>query len=604
MRSSCLSFLISLICGPAWATSTWIAASNRPQDVQVTIDDPRTVDGDIVVIPSGTVSWSYGVNITKHITLQGSTVCANTGYHGVETTNNAKATDLTTIIDNIADRDSGYFFAIDVPAKTPDTLVRLTGITIVGNGNLRTNNGGAIRIVSHCKKIRIDNCHFKGQLTFNPSIESKYAYWWGLIDHCIWDLNKISSGFSPGEGIAVGNGQWPAADGATAQGPYGDGSWADDSHWGTEQFEFIEDCTFNHIEGGALDSYSGGRAVIRHNWFSNMGTQVHGTETSGRTRGGRAEEVYRNMFNWHQPLPPTGLKSPEFRSGTILFHHNTYKMDDGLSLRAGALRLTVYRLFYPFNVWGGACGVTVNSSTLAIKPNYLDEIATTGGPNLNGVYYDSKATATPVTSSGDPIYNRLIDRSVTFPMNGSLTPTDGSAYVIVNLSQILRQKYGSRNATSSFITSVLNHSTVTVSSQSGYLGNVLTSPQGVNGPNVRFFAGDHYQIRRILVPLDQPGRGKGNVIVGSIPKDVDQPNPNQDLDPCYAWENRILATNAIVDIQSEQPTIKEGRDFYNHSARPVGPQTGDGRRRNGTPIWTAGNPYTEYIYPHPLQRSN
>jgi hypothetical protein len=278
-------------------------------------------------------------------------------------------------------------------------------------------------------------------------------------------------------------------------------------------------------------------------------------------------------------------------------------MDDGLSLPAGVLRLTVYRLYYPFNVWGGACGVTKNSSTGALKPNYLDKIATTGGPNLNGVYYDSNATKTPVTSSGEPIYNRLVDSSVVFPTDGSLTPTDGSAYAIVNLSQSLSQKYQSKNFTSSYITSVLNSHTLEVSNQTGYLG-VTTSPSGVNGPNVRFFAGDHYQIRKILVSLDQPGRGKGNVIVGKIPKDTVQTNPDQDLDPCYAWENRILGTNAIVNIESQQPTIMEGRDFYNHSARPTGPRAGDGERRDGTPIWTVGNPYREYTYPHPLQLSN
>jgi len=606
MRSIYLPLLVCLLSGQIAVASTWIAASNRPQDVQAAIDDPRTVDGDTVFIPSGTVSWTQGVTITKHISVKGSTVCSNTGYHGVETSNNARATDLTTIVDNIADRVAGYFFKIAVPTKTPDILVRLSGITFRGNPNLRANNGGAIRIASQCEKVRVDNCHFVGQLTFNPSIGSQYAYWWGVIDHCIWDLQRTSSdptAAPPGEGIAVGNGLWPAYGGTEPMGPYGDGSWADESHWGSEKWEFIEDCTFNHTYGGGVDSYSGGRAVIRHNWFSNMGTQVHGTESSGRPRGGRAEEVYDNMFNWHKPLPPNGVRSPELRSGSILFHHNTYKMDDGLSLPTGALNLTVYRLFYPFTVWGGACGVTIDSSTLAVKPNNLDKVANSGGPNGNGVYYDSKATATPINSFGDPVYNTLIDRNVAFPTDGSLTPNDGSAYVVVNLTQILKQRYKTKNPASSYITSVQNSHTITVAGQSDRLGSV-TSPQGVNGANIRFSPGDHYQIRKVLVALDQPGRGRGDLIEGKIPKDTAQPYPNQELDPCYAWENRILGTHAIVNIQAEQPTIREGRDFYNQAARPAGPQPGDGRRRDGSAVWTAGNPYTEYTYPHPLQRSN
>src|SRR5262245_36813790 len=83
-------------------------------------------------------------------------------------------------------------------------------------------------------------------------------------------------------------------------GRYGDGSWAGPTNFGSSQFLFIEDNTFNcHLPPYVLpitDSYGGGRFVVRYNTIHDGMVGGHGTESTGRIRGVRAVEVYNNTY--------------------------------------------------------------------------------------------------------------------------------------------------------------------------------------------------------------------------------------------------------------------------------------------------------------------
>src|SRR4029077_9283341 len=98
-------------------------------------------------------------------------------------------------------------------------------------------------------------------------------------------------------------------------GTQGDGSWAAPANYGSSQFLFIEDNTFNP---STTDAFAGARFVVRHNNILNGWVYAHGTESTGRTRGCRAIEVYNNIF--------TGSNTNRFlgtvRSGGVLFHDN------------------------------------------------------------------------------------------------------------------------------------------------------------------------------------------------------------------------------------------------------------------------------------------
>ena len=97
---------------------------------------------------------------------------------------------------------------------------------------------------------------------------------------------------------------------------------------------------------------------------------------------------------------------------------------------------------------------------------------------------------------------------------------------------------------------------------------------GRAGP-LTFNKGDIYEIWRINHSLDQPGLGKGNLLKGlpGLPAKW----PNQVTEPCYSWNNTQDGT--AVNLSSTQPSIREGRDFFNETPRPG---------------------YRPYIYPHPL----
>jgi hypothetical protein len=100
---------------------------------------------------------------------------------------------------------------------------------------------------------------------------------------------------------------------------------------------------------------------------------------------------------------------------------------------------------------------------------------------------------------------------------------------------------------------------------------------------------DQYQIHKLLIALDQPCRGKGNLITGSDTAPVNSTTgtpyqTHQVLEPCYSWNDKYAPTNAAVNVHAfvSPAIIVAGRDFFNNTPMPG---------------------YTPYIYPHPLTRS-
>jgi hypothetical protein len=75
--------------------------------------------------------------------------------------------------------------------------------------------------------------------------------------------------------------------------------------------------------------------------------------------------------------------------------------------------------------------------------------------------------------------------------------------------------------------------------------------------------------------IDQPGRGKSNVLSGATPSPVAW--PNQTLAPVYVWNN--TGYNA-AQATSDSTNVQQNRDYY---------------------VGTAKSGYTAYTYPHPLR---
>jgi len=493
-------------------------------------------EGDTVIVPAGETSWTSTLVITKGITLQGATrIDGNL--------NSPVITDKTVILDDVtrqnrthpqakqqqglpqrptvvssgrqsirgqrgaaarlngtADPNTGHMPAMIVARLKPNQLFRLTGFTFkYGSVTTYAQNGG-VHLMGTCPSARIDHCHFD-QLYANPFIMTRGQIY-GVVDHCVFDERPRALTFQ------VYHDGWGGH-------THGNGSWADNSYFGSEKFLFIEDNTFRNANGyksNGVDSYGGARYVARHNYLVDTPIGGHGTESSGRFRGVRAVEIYNNTFLWSL-VDPRG----QLRSGTMLQFDNVWTGRE--DPRSKSTRLTCYRQFRPFPLWGGANG-----------NNRLDS------NDSHGLYASGKHTG------GN-------DSATLVVANAGWKDNQWVGYTVTNTTQRLKSKIGAVFHPSSYV--VANTiDTIT-----------FARDESFGGPNITFNSGDSYEIYKLVAALDQPGRGKGNLLADKDPI-VTGSWPHQALEPVYAWGNTYNNSRQL-DLGSRYPTIQENRDFYN-----------------------------------------
>jgi hypothetical protein len=542
------------------------------RDVSSAIASSRA--GDTVVVPAGTASWTSTLTIAKDITLQGA------------------GNDQTVILDDVprekhremqprerqlqwpkhakfstgagpwpgqADQKAAPIIRIQL---TPAQFFRLTGFTFrYGSVTTIANNGG-VHLEGTCPSTRIDHCHFD-QLYANPNIMTRGQIY-GVVDHCVLDERPRCLTFQ------VWHDGWGGASD-------GDGSWADSAHFGSEKFLFIEDNTFRNPNGYlsvGIDSYAGARYVARYNVLTDTPIGGHGTESTGRFRGVRAIEIYGNKCIWNNVVPRGQL-----RSGTLLEYNNVWT---GTKSPDHATGLTCYRQYWPFKFWGGANG-----------NNPLDLNDTEGnGTNVPGHSPHLYASGTHTGATGS---------ATLVVANAGWKPNQWVGYSVTNTTQTLSTGTGTGFHPSSHITANTSDTLTFVRDPSF-------------GPSMSFNNGDHFAIYKLLIALDQPGRGKGDSATTLSSW------PNQAAEPVYAWGN--THDNAQLDVESPYPTIQENRDFYNQKTPfdgtagvGVGPRSGrPSNCRTGVAYWATDENtlyvcgatntwsvyYKPYVYPHPL----
>jgi hypothetical protein len=308
------------------------------------------------------------------------------------------------------------------------------------------------------------------------------------------------------------------------RGKYGDNSWADDPQWGTEQAIFIEDCTFNNFSSATfIDGDAGMRVVVRHNTIFGSEAGNHGTETGQRFRSGRTFEFYQNKCDGG----PATFKHNWMiyvRGGGALVWGNNSDHYDSLVV------MSEYRLWFAATPWGQANGVNawdMNSPTIYAAGTH--------------------------TGANDS--NALVDSSANWQ------PNQWRGYSIRNIT---------RN---------------TASSINSNISNSIKPDGNPQGKAMSFNTGDQYEIRKVETVLDQPGRGKGDLISGSNPTPVAWPHQQQE--PIRIWGNTL------------------GPSFGNRNGKPVVYSQGYSVIENRDWFYSSDNSaalpgYTPYTYPHPL----
>jgi hypothetical protein len=497
------------------------AKSAAMADIKSAIAAAR--EGDTVIVPAGEVSWTSPLVITKGITLKGATSIDGS-------LSSPAVTDRTIVLDDVprpshrhlspkqqkesaqkhigfgagpSSPDQGHGSRKPIPGIVvvqlkPNQSFRLTGFTFKYGSVTEKQDKALLCIKGTCPSVRVDHSHFD-QLYDNPFVMT-HGQIYGVVDHCVFDERPRALTFQ------IYHDGWGGH-------THGDGSWADNTYFGTEKFLFIEDNTFRNANGyksNGVDSSGGGRYVARHNYLVDTPVGGHGTETTGRLRGVRAIEVYNNTFVWSL-VEPRG----QLRSGTMLQFNNVWTGKE--DRRSKSTHLTCYRQFRPFPFWGDANG-----------NNRLD-LNDSHGLYASGKHTGGNGSTTLVVANAGWRENQWVGFSIT------------------NMTQTVKGRTGAVFHPSSSITA-------NTSDTIAFTANDM-------GPPMTFNSGDGFAIFKLLAALDQPGRGKGDLLADKDPV-VTGSWPHQALEPVYAWGNTYNHLRQL-DLASPYPTIQENRDFYN-----------------------------------------
>jgi hypothetical protein len=472
------------------SSPTW---TSTPDQVSVSTCVSKALSGDTINISAGTVTWSGSTIATsKALSIigagQGSTV--------------------------ITDSQCEMF---KFNPTVVGSLTRLSSMTIQdGSSSCAVFKALGKCSSSGCTNIRVDHITFSGWAgNCCHSDSNSYGLtaigdMFGVLDHNTINGNVGSYlqfvEFSHASYQGVGS--------------YGDNSWNQSEAYGSANFLFIENNTFNTAgatenEGsaGSLTNQGGGRIVVRFNQFLNMDNLNfsmgwHGTESSGRPRSTRVWEYYGNTYTCNSG--GCGDMSSS-RGGTGLTWGNTIN-HSGTSWN-NLQSLTTYRT--QGSIGWGACDGSTAYDTNDGTTYYSGTIGSVSGSTI--------------TVSGSPGWttNQWVQ--------------NGAPYSVHDVAQ---------NAGSEI--SANGSNTLTVRINGG---------PGAYTPS----AGDSIQILRATVCIDQGGgRGAGTLYSGS-PASPSSP-ANEALSPTYVWMNTINGGNPgfgdAAGVNSDTARVIRNRDYY------------------------------------------
>lgn len=342
--------------------------------------------------------------------------------------------------------------------------------------------------------------------------------------------------------INVSHGNWLGV------GSWGDNSWASPDTFGTAQQFYLENNVFNYAFGTDADrygpGYGGGRYTCRFNTFNYPGGASactnHGTDTIGRTRGGRQAELYGNTVTCGTT---TSLCTAifGFRSGVGIIWGNSFT-----GFASSYFSLDAQRAWRA-DPWGG-CNGTSPWDTNDGTTYHTGTVASFGGLGT-GVW--------TITDNASP---------------GWAT-----------------NEWASSGAPAAFYDITQNYGIILSSNTSNALSTVFLCDSCIS---FRPIPGDSYKILRANVCLDQPTRSGGNLVKGGdgtvategsltpVLASTGAPGAvNQNLDPTYEFADS--GTPAHGEGGAAELVMVPNRDFYSQNGGQT-PQTSQSSPFNGT----------------------
>ena len=295
---------------------------------------------------------------------------------------------------------------------------------------------------------------------------------------------------------------------------------------------------------GCTDATNGARYVFRHNTCLDIEVHTHGTE-SGRYRGNRALEIYNNTFNCTGPGGGGGI-----RSGTLISHDNTWagtKPNHQAQLNAVRTAMSYYSSTVP---WGGASG-----------DNVWDANDTSGRAN--------NTTGSGSSTSGQPPF--LYDSGTV--TSGSGPDASGFVYLTDTTKNWTTNQWA--NFTAKRVSD--NQIDMILSNTNNTLKMLYYAD---SGGSAKWSGGDQYQIHKVVVVMDQAGRGVGDRITGTITSNTinsvtgTRSWPRNALEPCYSFNDVFAGDRSFIPLTGGfEYTMIQNRDYYNQAAAVGGVQT-------------------------------
>ncbi len=669
-----LSMLVLLAPVLARSQGTYTAASCSYADVSACVNSGSAntcspggkhtvVNGDVVQVPAGTCTWTSQLLGPSGVNFQ--LLGTGTPNSGSSTTGPnascANGTSGTYIIDNytggnMIEMRPSYNASYNAPSS------RVSCMAIDPNSTSTALYDPILLTAactsSGCPAIRVDNITFGLKTPWSENTNSSNAEAgilavnvFGVLDH-----NSAGTSSNPSAGSAgfeLFNSELGAYLGV---GSFGDNSWQQPDSLGGANNLFAE----NNLDYNAgylamndseqddqFTNRGGARVVLRYNTLhqgsgNNGGYGLfenHGTDSGGRARGAREQEVYNNTFYCAGSSTNCSGVDAGVRSGTGLFYGNTANFSVGSN--GPWVHLSLYRNnvsswtpFSPncggFNPWDTNDGATVSATFT---------ISSTG----SGVINASSATWTanqfaPVAGSSAYLFYDITassNGSVVAAITGNTstqlsigaftggTPSAGDSFVIVGTrlyyAGTISTVSGSGETGNSGMTDTLANFGNLIPSGAPYsvfdpnggwggeiAANTATTitvqPYVGYGP-YGFSVGDKYWVTRATVCVDQPTRGQqtstevsGDPIspVGAV---------TESLDPIYQWNDTAIGGSTSGNISSGSLRLIANRDFYSQasgiqtsSTSPFNGSsgTGWGTLANRPTSCTTGVGYAEY----------
>lgn len=276
--------------------ATFPAASTSLADVQAACDLATAAGaGSRVEVPAGTSNWTG--KLTFH--------CTGGQFVGAGSTSITGGNNVTVFNDNYNADDNLMDF---------QGLSEIAGITVQGGTATTPKDGGRMR-VGDTTDLRIHHC------TFNTDTDAGYQMIQfgsgvrGVMYQCAGTLT--SDNLLPG--FFFYNGRFGG--GGDTQGNY---EWTQPTAFGTDDYFYIEDCSFVNTDRGRIwDGFTAAKVVVRFCTVVNGGlSEAHATGHSADDRGTRSQEIYGNFAS-------TDLVEPSFAgvdlsSGTTLAWGNSW----------------------------------------------------------------------------------------------------------------------------------------------------------------------------------------------------------------------------------------------------------------------------------------